>query len=937
MKDDARGARSTYLTAEARARITIDQKLQASGWVVQNANQVNLTAAQGVAVREFILRPPHGRADYLLFVDRKPVGVIEAKPEGETLTEVELQTAKYQDGLPDAITAPVVPLPFRYESTGIETRFTNAKDPIPRSRPLFDGHFHRPETLAQWTTRLLSDPGTGTFRSRIAQLPPVDRTDLWLAQVDAVQNLESSLQSNRQRSLIQMATGSGKTHTAATLSYRLIEFADAKRILFLVDRYNLGKQARGEFQRFDVPGTSRKFTEIFNTQHLLGDSIDAVSRVCISTVQRMYSILQGQQLDDELDARSLDEIQLKEPVPVEYNPATPLESFDVVIIDECHRSIFGVWRQVIEYFDAFLIGLTATPNKQALGFFNQNLVMEYPHERAVADGVNVDYSVYRVRTEITESGSTIDAGLMTGFRNRTTRKVRWETLDDEITYEAGELDRKVVTRDQIRTIVRAFRDRLFTEIFPGRRSVPKTLIFAKDDSHADDIVDVVRDEFGKGNDFCQKITYRTYGKDPERLLQAFRNSPELRIVVTVDMIATGTDVKPLECLLFMRDVKSRTYYQQMLGRGVRVMNDADFRSVTPDARSKAKFVVVDAVGVTDRERFDDTTQPLDRRPAASLEQLLKLVGWGSADLDLASTVASRLARLDRQLAKDDRDRLRDAAGGLDLSDITHTLVEAVDPDEHQDAAIQMTGNSEPTDSEVASAATQLVSAALEPLASNPELRQLIIDLRRSYEQTIDETSRDTLVEAGYSVAARERAGRVVASFQRFIADHHDDIRALQILYNRPYGERLTYRDVKDLAKELARPPHQWTADDLWEAYNTLDHSKVRGSGQRMLTDIVALVQYALNQQPQLVPFRDQVEGRFAAWVLMQEQAGAQFTDDQRRWLGWMKDHIAASMSIDPDAFELPPFTEHGGLGGAYKVFGDKLPSLLLELSGALAA
>lgn len=930
-------AAKAYLSAEDRARVTIDEKLVVSGWVVQRASQVNLAAGRGVAVREFTLRPPHGRADYLLFVDRRPVGAIEAKPEGETLTEVELQTAKYVEGLPDGVKAPVLPLPFRYESTGSETRFTDARDPVPRSRRIFDGYFHRPETLAAWIDQPVGDEDAGTLRSRITRMPPIDDSNLWLAQIEAITNLEISLRANRQRALVQMATGSGKTYTAATLAYRLIEYADARRILFLVDRSNLGKQAKGEFQRFDVPGTSRKFTEVFNIQHVLGGSVDPVSRVSISTVQRMYSILKGETLDDELDAHSLDELQLKEPVPVVYNAQIPPETFDVVIIDECHRSIFGLWRQVIEYFDAFLIGLTATPNKQALGFFDQNLVMEYPHERAVVDGVNVDYSVYRIRTDITRHGSTIETGLMTGFRSRESRQMRWEVNDGDVTYTASDLDRKVVAKDQIRTVIRTFHERLFTEIFPGRKAVPKTLIFAKDDSHADDIVDVVRDVFGKGNDFCQKITYRTYGKDPEQLLQAFRNSPELRVVVTVDMIATGTDVKPLECLLFMRDVKSRTYYQQMLGRGVRIINDTDFQSVTTDALSKAAFVVVDAIGVTDRERFIDTTQPLERKPTVPLDRLFKLVSFGSTDIDVASTVAGRLARLDRQLTKEDRARLREVAGGVDISEITHALVDAVDPDRQREVATAETGSTDPTAADVTTAADRLTSQALEPLATNGELRQLILDVRRSYEQMIDETSKDVVVEAGYAAEAREQARAVVNSFRQFLEAHRDEIRALQVLYSRPYKERLKYKDIKELANALSGPPHAYTTERLWRAYDTLDHSRVRGSGQRMLTDVVSLVQYALEQEHELVPFRDRVEQRFTTWLAMHEQAGTRFTPEQRRWLTWMKNHVAGAVFIDADSLDLAPFAEHGGLGRAYEVFGERLHSLMGELTEALAA
>jgi type I restriction enzyme, R subunit len=924
-----------YLGAEARARVRIDKMLSAAGWAVQDYKRVSLAAGRGVAVREFRLKEPHGRADYLLFVDGRAVGAIEAKPAGTTLTEVEEQTAKYGEGLPDGVVPPISPLPFRYESTGSETRFTNFEDPDRRSRSLF--WFHRPETFVGWTKEVEADPRYPTLRARFRGLPPVESTRLWPAQAEAIKNLDHSLAEDRPRALIQMATGSGKTYTAANVAYRLIKYAGARRILFLVDRANLGDQTRKEFQQFDTPAEGRKFTELYNIQHLRSNTIDTVSRVCISTVQRMYSILKGEaEMSPELDEHSLYELAPSQPVQIDYNPNVPIETFDVVIIDECHRSIYGLWRQVVEYFDAHLIGLTATPNKQAFGFFHRNLVMEYSHDKAVVDGVNVDYTVYRIRTEIGENGGTIDAGLVTGFRNRETRKVRWEELDDDVSYRAPDLDRRVVARDQIRTVIRTFRDKLFTEIFPGRTTVPKTLIFAKDDSHADDIVDVVREEFGKGNEFCQKITYRTFAKKPEVILQEFRNSLNPRIVVTVDMIATGTDVKPIECLIFMRDVKSRTYFEQMVGRGVRIINATDFQAVTPDARTKDRFVIVDAVGVTEK-RFAETNQPLDRRPTEPLEKLMRLVSFGNSEPDVASTLAARLSRLDRQLTKEDREKLQVVAGGIDLRDIAHALVEAVDPDRQIAEAQTRTGRSDPTAAEVSAAATELIRGGLRPFAENAALREAIVDVRRSYEQMIDETSQDVVLEAGYSEEAKARAQAMIRDFRQFIEEHHNEIAALQCLYSRPYRQRPTYAQLKELANVISKPPHQLTPERLWRAYEALDKSKVRGSGGRMLTDIVSLVRYALEQEPQLVPFREHVYQRFEAWLARQAKNGRKFSQEQLQWLSWIKDEIAGEMGITAESFEFTPFVEHGGLGKAYQVFGDQLTPLMGELTEALAA
>jgi len=925
---------SDYLAREARARIEIDKQLALAGWVVQSQGKLNLGAGLGVAIREFTLEQGHGRVDYLLFLDSKPVGVVEAKPEGTTLIEVERQSGKYVDGLPDWMRPSVYPLPFIYESTGKETRFTNGYDPDARSRLV--STFHRPGTLAEWLRQIEMDPETPTFRARLRHMPDVNTADLWSVQVDAIQNLEASLREDHPRSLIQMATGSGKTFVAANIAYRLIKHADAKRILFLVDRSNLGRQAKLEFDKFQIPETKRKFPAEYNIQHLTSNTIDTTSRVCISTVQRIFSILKGDnEMDEELDEHSIYELPVVEPVEVAYNPSLPPDTFDIIIIDECHRSIYGLWRQVLEYFDAHLIGLTATPTKQTFGFFHQNLVMEYSHEHAVADGVNVDFTVYKIETAITKAGSTIEAGEFAGFRDRQTRKFRWDAVDEPVVYSDKQLDRDVVAVDQIRTVVQTFKDKLFTELFPGRTTVPKTLIFAKDDSHADDIVQTVREVFGRGNQFATKITYRTRDGKPEDLLQAFRNSMYPRIVVTVDMIATGTDVKPLECLVFMRSVKSRTYFEQMLGRGVRVINDTDFQAVTDDATGKDRFVVVDAVGVMDTD-LAETVQPLERKPTVSLINLFKAVAFGNKDPDIASSVAGRLARLDKRLTKDDREMLQGLAKGHDLSTIARHIVEALDPD--QQIAATVAGGESPEDpSAVAHVALAMLTEALQPLTSNPELRNAILDVHKSYEQTIDETSKDEVVFAGPSPEGREKAAALVNSFREYIEEHKDDIRALQVLYSRPYRERPTFSDVKELAKAIERPPRQWTPERLWHAYELLDRSKVHGSGGQMLTDIVSLVRYTLQQVEELVPFRDQVETRFTSWLDAQKERGVSFTPDQVQWLTWMKENIATELLIAPESFEYTPFVEHGGIGKALQVFGARLAPLMDELTEALAA
>lgn len=920
------------MSPEQKAREKIDKLLHICGWDVQSIEHVNLAASRGVAVREVTLERGHGFADYLLFVDGRAIGTVEAKPEGHTLRGVEDQSRKYGTGLPEGMQSWKTPLPFAYESTGVETHFTNYLDPVARSREVFA--FHRPETLLEWVR------DDQTLRQRLREQPPLIIDDLWPAQIKAIQNLEHSLALNRPRALIQMATGSGKTFTAINEVYRLVKFAKATRVLFLVDRGNLGKQAYKEFQQFVTPDDGRKFTELYNVQLLRSNKLDPVSRVCITTIQRLYSMLKGEEdLAPEIDEASGFEISdalHKEPVPVEYNPNIPIETFDFIITDECHRSIYNLWRQVLEYFDASLIGLTATPSKQTLGFFKQNLVMEYNHEQAVADGVNVNYDVYRIRTEITERGSRVASGFYIDKRDRATRKIRWEQLDEELAYDASQLDRAVVTPDQIRTVIRTFRDKLFTEIFPGRTNVPKTLIYAKDDSHADDIVKIVREEFDKGNDFCQKITYRTTGVKIDDLIASFRTSYNPRIAVTVDMIATGTDIKPLEIVFFMRSVKSRTFFEQMKGRGVRVIPDTDLQAVTPNVKSKDHFIIVDAVGVCESDKTD--SRPLERKPTVSFEKLIQRVALGNRNKDVLTSLAGRLARLDRQCSPKDRDDLAKLSGSVPLSRVARSIIEAVDPDRIEETAKTNFNTDAPTQKQLKEAAVQLANSAVEPIATKPDFRNKLVDLKKSFEQTIDTVSVDRVTAAGYDQAALDAARKTVDSFEQFIAENKDEITALEILYSQPRRRPLSFADIKALADAIEKPPRRWTPEALWRAYEALDRSKVRGaSGQRLLTDMVSLVKFALQEEHTLRPYTETVKERFDNWLARQTTMARQFTEEQVHWLELIRDHIATSLSIEADDFEFSPFNQKGGLGKAYQLFGPELPIVLEELNEVLAA
>ena len=911
------------LPAEQRARVLIDRQLIEAGWAVQDKKDLNLFGSDGVACREVVMKQGHGRADYLLYVDKKVVGVIEAKPEGTTLSGVEWQSAMYATGLPAQAQLRAITidgrLPFVFEASGSETHFTNGYDPEPRARRIFN--FPKAATLAKIMRAAEADPERPTWRAKVRHLPALDEAPLRPAQITAIHGVEKSLAEQQfDRSLVQMATGAGKTFTAVTLAYRLLRFGGFQRILFLVDRNNLGEQTVAEFQNYRTPGDGRRFTEIYNVDKLTRAGMLGSSNVVVSTIQRVFMALnEGEVIEG--DDPGLDDYVPDEPVTVSYSSALPPEAFDLVVVDEAHRSIYGVWRGVLEYFDAHVVGLTATPGKQTFAFFRRNLVSEYTYPQSVADRVNVDFDLYRIRTERSEQGGTIDAGTIVPKVDRRTRRQRLEAIEEDFEYTHKQLDRAVTVKSQIRLVLETFRDRLFTEIFPCRKTVPKTLIFAKDDAHAEEIVTTVREVFGKGNDFAAKITYTE--KDPRGQIQAFRTSPSLRIAVTVDMIATGTDVKPLECVFFMRDVRSAQYFEQMKGRGARTIAPADFQAVTPDASAKTRFVIVDAVGVTEHEFVDP---PLNREKGVSLKQLLDKAANLTFTEDEAATLASRLAKLELELTTEERTELDDVAG-QPVRDVVRALVDAVDPDAQAAATKDAT---DPKD-----AVRELLERAITPVAANPELRTRILELRRTHDRVIDEVNRDVLLDA-HGVVDTTRAKSVVESWAAYLEEHRDEITAIQLAIEAK-ERRIAFTDIQELADRIQRPPHNWTPDIIWAAYEAIDTGRVRHSDRHTLTDLVCLLRYTVGVDEELVPYADRVQERYAGWLAQQEQAGTTFSALERWWLDHMVDVIAASAGITADDLDRAPFTEKGGVDGALRDLGDRAGDLIEELSMELTA
>ncbi|MGW1397256.1 type I restriction endonuclease subunit R [Streptomyces sp. NPDC002405] len=932
---------------EVQARKKIDAMLGKAGWLLQDKADANPLAGEGVAIREFTLAT--GRADYVLYVDGKIVGVIEAKREGTPLAGALAQNERYAAGVlrehAMAVWRRDEPFAFRYATTGTETYFLNRVDPDARSREVFA--FHRPETLAAWMRYADEHPDAPSFRAALrTAMPLLETHGLRMAQVEAITGLEGSLAADRPRALIQMATGAGKTFTAVTETYRLLRHAGARRILFLVDRNNLGRQARAEFDKYRTPDENRKLTDLYNVDMLGRAGLQETSSVVISTIQRMYALLRGEPLDDGAEtadredkaASPLNESYVAdEPITVEYNPDVPVESFDVIVVDECHRSIYGLWRGVLEYFDAHLVGLTATPTRQTKGFFDNNEVSRYTYEQAVADGVNVDFDIARIVTDLRDEGvvAKIEAGTTVRIRDRQTRAQRYEELEEDFTYTAPQIGRTVITEDEIRAVLTTYRNN-WQRWFPGRADLPKTLVFAAGDDHAEEVLKQVKQVFGRGDEFAKKITYRSRanGDDPDSLINDLRNSPRLRVAVTVDMIATGTDVRPLECVIFLRSVKSPVLFEQMKGRGARSVDADELKAVTPEAAPdlrKDRFVLIDAVGVTDSPLVDARPLiPAGEKKGVPLAKLLDKAGTRSLTADEAETLARRLARIDRQLGEEEKRLLVETAGGVSLADLARRITDAVDVDA-QDRARHEGGPE---------LARKLVQDAVAPLTSRPELRKLILEIRHQQDLTYDETTEVRVTELR-EIPREERAEKELAEWNALLEkEQRDENAAIRVALGS--GARVSPSEARAALRELAgkirATNRTWTTEALWDLYEQLGRAAAGPGKNDGLGDLTRLIRYELGADEELRPYRTVVQGRFEGWLLRQRQAGVEFSEDQLWWLERIKNAIAADVGMEAGDFAVAPFSERGGGRGFMRAFGDKDRALELldELNQELA-
>ncbi|MCX6273259.1 MAG: DEAD/DEAH box helicase family protein [Bacteroidetes bacterium] len=923
----------TNQNPEQIARDEIDKQLKACGWVIQDKKRVDLHEGQGVAIREY--QTDVGPADYVLFVEGKPVGVIEAKrqEEGHKLNVHEDQTEDYAAAKLKYLNNEK--LPFAYISTGEITTLTDFRDPKPRGRFVFT--FHRPETIKDWLKKEKS------LRASLLDLGTLPTEGLRDCQINAINNLEKSFKGNKPRALIQMATGSGKTYTAITFIYRLLKYTQAKKILFLVDTKNLGEQAEQEFMSYLPNDDNRKFTELYGVHRLKSRYIPDDNHVYISTIQRLYAVLKGQDLEESAEQDNPNERwQPKEVPPVEYNEKLPIEYFDFIVIDECHRSIYNLWMQVLDYFDAFQVGLTATPDARTFAYFQQNVVSEYSHEMAVADGVNVGYDVYLIETKITLQGATLWKGAYVEHRERLSRKKRFEQQDEDEVYTGKELDNNIVNPNQIRMVIRSFKEHL-PVIFPDRFDkegvfeVPKTLIFAKTDSHADDIIQIVREEFSEENRFCKKLTYKTT-EDPKSILAQFRNDYHPRIAVTVDMIATGTDVKPLECLLFMRDVKSRNYFEQMKGRGTRVIPFDDLKKVSPSAKiTKDHFVIVDAIGVSKSLKTD--SRPLEKKPGVPLKDLLYAVAMGSQDEDLFTSLANRLTRLDKQITDKEKQQFVVKSKGKTLSDVVKDLLHVYHPDTIETIE-QRVKEARPGAAPIET--EELINKELEQIRRQAaqvftgELNEFIDNVRKAHEQKIDMLNPDELLNIGWATENKDKANETIQAFKTWVDAHKDEIMALQLFYSQPYRRReLTFAMIKDLVEVLVGEKPALAPLNVWRAYEQLE--SVTGQPKNELVALVSLIRRVSGIDAALASYDKTVDKNFQQWLFRKQAGTLKFTKEQMDWLYMLKEQIATSVHVDTDDLDYTPFDAKGGRGRMWQLFGNEMDNIIQELNEVLAA
>lgn len=860
------------MTPEEKARVKIDKMFEEAGWQVVSRDEYtpNLTAT---AIKEGLLKH-NFEADYFLFINGKAVGVLEAKRAEIDVDcdEVKGQAEKYVSNVPPIYAAYEKPLRIIYLSNGEKVLFYDyAKK---------DGNYieinriHTPKEIVD----ILS------IDDFYAGLPTLQKKGLRQCQFDAIKGLEESFRNGQKRALMVLATGAGKTYAACLAAYRFLSYTPMRKVLFLVDRNNLGKQAEGEFGTFRLTENKEPFNTIFGVNRLKSAKIPSDSNVVISTIQRLFSLLKGDDVDDNDEESAFDDNEDKV-VSLPANPLLPPDYFDLIIIDECHRSIYGNWRQVLDYFKtAKIIGLTATPIPETVAFFNNNIVVNYTLEDSIKDGVNVDHRTFRIRTEVTENGGAIlqgDKTCQTTVYTGKTENVVWQ---ENKNYTREELNRSIINPAQIKLILETYRDSVYTEMFvdpqrePNFDYLPKTLIFALNENHANNIVMIAKDVFNRHDDkYVQKITYSV--GDSNALIRQFRNDKDFRIAVTCTLVATGTDVKPLEVLIFMRDVASEPLFVQMKGRGVRTIGDEQLRNVTPNAISKDCFYLVDAVGVTERQKSVPKPGNGPKPVPPTLKELLELLAHGNVEDDNLRMLASRLSRIHNKCTDSQRE---------EFANLSHITMSQLATDIFN--ALEDTSFPPFVDINEPNLERKTLIALL---INNVPARNYLLIVNAGFINTLM-PGEDNLIYSGFS---REEAMVTTSAFEEYCDKHKDEIEALRIIYNND-GAPITFKMLKDLQNRMKTFNNKFTIANLWHSYSVVDINNVavyNGADQKnekeALTNLIQLVRFAWHKIARLESLCTGAQQRFNLWY---GQMQRDITAEQIKLMRQIVDYIAAN-------------------------------------------
>ena len=884
------------MTPEEKARVLIDQLFADAGWQVVSREEYSADIS-AAAIEEGILQGGK-EADYLLFINGMAIGVLEAKKETTDVSsdKVTSQAENYTRLLLPFYKTWSKPLPLVYTSNGHVVLFRDHRDPdggfIPMKR------IHTPKEICQ----ILG------IEDAFAGLPTLKKKGLRDCQFEAITALEKSFKAGQNRAYMVLATGAGKTYTACMASYRFLSYTPMRRVLFLVDRNNLGKQAEDEFGKFRLTENGDAFNTIFSVERLKTKTIPQGTNVVISTIQRLFSLLKGEDIVETDDDEHYDGDDTPGPViALPENPTLPRDFFDLIIVDECHRSIYGSWRSVLDYFSsARMIGLTATPAPETKAFFNYNRVINYNLDRSIADGVNVDYRVYRIKTRATTDGGAIRDGEEVKQITRYTGTVKDVRNSGEKTYTGNELNRSIVNPSQIKLVLETYRDAVYTEMFndpqrePNFDYLPKTLIFALNDAHASNIVQIAKEVFGRpesDNQFVQKITYSA-GNSNE-LIRHFRNDKEFRIAVTVTLVATGTDVKPIEVVMFMRDVESEALYTQMKGRGVRSIGDEQLRIVTPNAYSKDLFYLVDAVGVTEHE-MHETRPSTDSKPAIiSLKELLERLTHGYVDDEYLRMIAGRLSRIYAKSNDGQRQEFERLAG-IGMKDLASHIYDALGGGQLPPFADVNEPNHERR-------------GLVAPLAIHPDARKHLLILNAGFVNIL-QPGEDELISKGFSI---EEATTTTAAFEKYVAEHKDEIEALRIIFNNR-GEPITYPMLKELDRQLRLFNAKFNPALLWNTYAVVRPADVvkftTKDEKEALTNIIQLVRFAFKHIPKLVSLKGDAAKYFNLWC---GQGWRGMTEKQNELLGQIVNYIVSNGACTVEDIKEEDKTQAGQLVMAF--------------------